>query len=76
MFYEKQQYPFSKIYAEKGLGANASEQDIQIEISTVHAPMRQVNAIELTIKRNNTNNTTAFSTGTATNNDFSLIRDE
>ena len=77
MFEDKRQYPFSKEHEEKGLGANASEQDIQIEVSTVQAPMHQVNAIELTFKRNNNSNTTTtVSTGTATNNNFSLMRDE
>jgi hypothetical protein len=76
MFEGKRQYPFSKEHEEKGLGANASEQDIQIEVSTVQAPMHQVNAIEPTIKRNNNSNTTTVSTGTATNNNFSLVRDE
>jgi hypothetical protein len=77
MFEDKRQYPFSKEHEEKGLGANASERDIQIEVSTVQAPMHQVNAIELTIKRNNnSSNTTTVSTGTATNNNFRLMRDE
>lgn len=77
MFEEKRQYPFSKKHEEKGLGANDSERDIRIEVSTVQAPMHQINATELTIKRNNNNNnTTAVSTGTATNNNFSLNRDE
>lgn len=78
MFEQKRQYPFSKKHEEKGLGANVSEQDIQIEVSTVHAPTHQVNAIEPTIKRNNNNNTTTTTTtvsgGTATNNNFSLMR--
>src|SRR5215210_5709053 len=75
MFEEKRQYPFSKKHEEKGLGANASEQDIQAEVSTVQAPMHQVNAIELTIKRNNNNsNTTTGSASTATDNNFSLMR--
>jgi hypothetical protein len=76
MFEDKRQYPFSKEHEEKGLGAIASEQDIQIEVSTVQAPMHQVNVIESTIKRNNYNNTTAVSTATATNNNFSLMGDE
>src|SRR5215208_1446641 len=76
MFEEKRQYPFSKKHAEKGLGANASEHDSQIEVSTVQAPMHQVNAIELTIKRNNNSNTTTGSTSTATDNNFSLMRDK
>ena len=75
MFEDKRQYPFLKKHEEKGLGADASEQDIQIEVSTVQAPMHQINATELTIKRNN-NNTTTVSTGTAINNNFSLMRDE
>ena len=75
MFEDKRQYPFLKKHDEKGLGADASEQDIQIEVSTVQAPMHQINATELTIKRNN-NNTTTVSTGTAINNNFSLMRDE
>jgi hypothetical protein len=75
MFEKKRQYPFSKKHEKMRLGANASEQDIQIEISTIQAPTHQVNAIEPAIKRNN-NNTTAVSTGTATNNNFSLMRDE
>jgi hypothetical protein len=77
MFEDKRQYPFSKKHDEKGLGADASEQDIQIEVSTVQAPVHQINATELTIKRNNNNNnTTTVSTGTAINNNFSLMRDE
>lgn len=79
MFDEKRQYPFSKKHEEKGLGANASERDIRIEVSTVQAPMHQITGTELTIKRNNNNNnnnTTAVSTGTAINNNFSLMRDE
>jgi hypothetical protein len=75
MFDEKRQYPFSKKHEEKGLGADASERDIRIGVSTVQAPMHQINAIELTIERNNNNNTTTVSTGTATNNN-SLMRDE
>ena len=77
MFKQKRQYPFSKKHEEKGLGANVSEQDIQIEVSTVHAPTHQVNAIEPTIKRINNNNnttTTTISGGIATNNNFSLMR--
>ncbi len=77
MFEQKRQYPFSKKHEEKGLGANVSEQDIQIEVSTVHAPTHQVNAVEPTIKRNNNNNTTTTTTvsgGIATNNNFSLMR--
>jgi hypothetical protein len=74
---EKRQYPFSKKHEEKRLCANASERDIRIEVSTVQAPMHQITATELTIKRNNNNkNTTAVSTGTAINNNFSLMRDE
>jgi hypothetical protein len=81
MFEQKRQYPFSKKHEEKGLGANVSDQDIQIEVSTVHAPTHQVNAIEPTIKRNNNNNTTTTTTttvsgGIATNNNFSLMRYE
>lgn len=78
MFEQKRQYPFSKKHEEKGLGANVSEQDIQIEVSTVHAPTHQVNAIEPTIKRNNNNNTTptTVSGGIATNNNISLMRYE
>jgi len=80
MFEQKRQYPFSKKHEEKGLGANVSEQDIQIEVSTGHASTHQVNAIEPTIKRNNNNNTTTTTTtttvsgGIATNNNFSLMR--
>src|ERR671914_40770 len=78
MFEQKRQYPFSKKHEEKGLGANVSEQDIQIDVSTVHAPTHQVNAVEPTIKRNNNNNTatttTTVSGGIATNNNFSLMR--
>ena len=77
MFDAKRQHPFSKKHEEKGLAANVSEQDIQIEVSTVHAPMHQVNAIEPTIKRINNNNnttTTTISGGIATNNNFSLMR--
>jgi hypothetical protein len=76
MFEMKRQYPFSKKHEENGLGVNASEQDIQIEVSTVQAPTHQVNAIEPTIKTNNNNKITAVSTATATNNNFSLMRDE
>ncbi|MDQ3969682.1 MAG: hypothetical protein M3275_14960 [Thermoproteota archaeon] len=77
MFEDKRQYPFSKEHEENGLGVNASEEDIQIEVSTVQAPMHQVNAIEPTIKTNNNNKTTtAVSTATATNNNFSLMGDE
>ena len=76
MFDEKRQYPFSMKHEEKGIGANASEQDIQIDVSTVQAPMHQVNAIELTIKRDNNSNTTTVSTGTATDNNFSMMRYE
>jgi len=75
MFEEKRQYLFSKEYVEKGLGANVSEQDIQIEVSRVQAPKHQINAIEPTIKRNNYNTITP-SAGTATNNNISLMRDE
>ena len=74
MFEEKRQYPFSKKHEEKGLGAIASEQNIQIEASAFQAPTSQVNAIEPTIKINY-NNTTAVSSGTVTNNNFSLMRD-
>src|ERR671914_486064 len=76
MFEQKRQYPFSKKHEEKGLGANVSEQDIQIEVSTVHAPTHQVNAVEPTIKRNNNSNTTTttVSGGDATANNFSLMR--
>ena len=78
MFEEKRQYPFSKKHEEKGLGAIASERDIQIEVSAVQAPTPQVNAIEPTIKRNynNTTTTTTVSIGTVTNNNFSLMRAE
>jgi hypothetical protein len=79
MFEQKRQYPFSKKHEEKGLGANVSEQDIQIEVSTVHAPTHQVNAIEPTIKRNSNNNnntTTTVIGGIATINNFSLMRYE
>ena len=78
MFEQKRQYPFSKKHEERGLAANVSEQDIQIEVSTVHAPTHQVNAIEPTIKRINNNNTTptTVSGGIATNNNFSLMRYE
>jgi hypothetical protein len=77
MFEMRRQYPFSKKHEENGLGVNASEQDIQIEVSTVQAPTHQVNVIEPAIKRNNNNNnTTTVSTGIATNNNFSLMRDE
>ena len=77
MFEEKRQYPFSKKLEEKGLGAIASERDIQkIEASAVQAPPPQVNAIEPTIKRNYNNTTTTVSIGTVTNNNFSLMRDE
>lgn len=77
MFEDKRQYPFTKKHEEKRLGAIASEEDIQIEISPVQATTHQVNAIEPTIKTNNNNNkTTAVSTATATNNNFSLMGDE
>lgn len=77
MFEDKRQYPFTKEHEEKILGAIASEEDIQIEISPVQATTHQVNAIEPTIKTNNNNNkTTAVSTATATNNNFSLMGDE
>ncbi len=75
MFEDKRQYPFTKEHEEKILGAIASEEDIQIEISPVQATTHQVNAIEPTIKINN-NKTTAVSTATATNNNFSLMGDE
>ena len=77
MFEQKRQYPFSKKHEEKGLGANVSEQDIQIEVSTVHPSTHQVNAVEPTIKRNNNSNTTTTTTvsgGIATANNFSLMR--
>src|SRR5918992_1836761 len=77
MFEQKRQYPFSKKHEEKGLGANVSEQDIQIEVSTVHPSTHQVNAVEPTIKRNNNSNTTTTTTvsgGDATANNFSLMR--
>src|SRR5918999_3228986 len=77
MFEQKRQYPFSKKHEEKGLGAYVSEQDIQIEVSTVHAPTHQVNAVEPTIKRNNNNNTTTTTVSggiAATNNNFGLTR--
>jgi CCR4-NOT transcriptional regulation complex NOT5 subunit len=74
---EKRQYLFSKKHEEKGLGAIASERNIQIEASAVQASTPQVNAIEPTIKtNNNNNNTTAVSTATVTNNNFSLMGDE
>jgi hypothetical protein len=76
MFEDKRQYPFTKEHEEKVLSAIASEQDIQIEVSTVQAPTHQVNAIEPAINRNNNNKTTAVSTTTATNNNFSLMGDE
>lgn len=76
MFEEEQQYLFSKEHEEKRLGANSSEQDIQIEVLTVQAPTDQINAIEPTIRRSNDNNITTVSTGTVTNNNISLIRDE
>jgi hypothetical protein len=76
MFEDKRQYPFTKEHEEKILGAIASEEDIQIEISPVQAPTHQVNAIEPTIKTNNNNKTTAVSTATATNNNFSLMGNE
>lgn len=78
MFEDKRQYPFTKEHEEKILGAIASEEDIQIEISPVRATTHQVNAIEPTIKTNNNNKTTAVSTATATatNNNFSLMGDE
>jgi hypothetical protein len=75
MFEEKAQRPFSNKHEEKGLGRIASEQNIQIGASAVQAPTHQVNAIEPTIMRNY-NNTTTVSIGTATNNNFSLIRDK
>jgi hypothetical protein len=75
MFEEKRQYPFSKQYDEKGVGANTSEQDMQIEVSTAQTPMHQINAIEPTIKRNNSN-TNYLSTATSADNNFSNIRDE
>ena len=78
MFEQKRHSSFSKKHEKKGLGANVSEQDIQIEVSTVHAPTHQVNAVEPTMKRNNNNNTTTTTTtvsgGIATNNNFSLMR--
>jgi hypothetical protein len=78
MFEIKRQYPFTKEHEEKILGAIASEEDIQIEISPVQAPTHQVNASGPTINTNNNNNnkTTAVSTATATNNNFSLMGDE
>jgi hypothetical protein len=77
MFEDKRQYPFTKEHEEKILGAIASEEDIQIEISPVRATTHQVNAIEPTIKTNNNNKTTTtVSTATATNNNFSLMGDE
>ncbi len=77
MFEEKRQNTFSKKHEEKRLGTNASEQDFQIEISTVRAPMHQVNAIEVTNKRNNYISITTVNASTSTNNNkFSLIRDE
>ncbi len=76
MFEEERHYLFSKEHEEKRLGANSSEQDIQIDVLTVQAPTDQINAIEPTIKRNNNSNITTVSTGTAANNNISLIRDE
>jgi hypothetical protein len=76
MFEEERQYLFSKEHEEKRLGANSSEQDIQIEVLTVQAPTDQINAIEPTIKRRNNSNITTASTGIVTNNNISLIRDE
>ncbi len=73
---EERQYLFSKEHEEKRLGANSSEQDIQIEVLTVQVPADQINAIEPTIKRSNNSNITTVSTGTLTNNNISLIRDE
>src|SRR5918998_6963094 len=83
MFEQKRHSSFSKKHEKKRLGANVSEQDIQIEVSTVHAPTHEVNAVEPTIKRNNNNNTTTTTTTTtttvsggiaATNNNFGLTR--
>lgn len=76
MFEGERQYLFSKEHEEKRLGVNSSEQDIQIDVLTVQGPTDQINAIEPTIKRNNNSNITTVSTGTATNNNISLIRDE
>jgi hypothetical protein len=76
MFEEERHYLFSKEHEEKRLGANSSEQDIQIEVLTVRAPTNQINASGSTIKRNNNSNITIVSTGIATNNNISLIRDE
>jgi hypothetical protein len=76
MFEEERHYLFSKEHEEKRLGANSSEQDIQIDILTVQAPTDQINASGPTIKRYNNSNITAVSTGIATNNNISLIRDE
>jgi len=75
MFEEKRQYPFSEKHEKKELGAITSEQDIQIGVSAVQASTHQVNAIEPTIKRNY-NNTPTVGIGTATNNNFSLMRDK
>lgn len=76
MFEEERHYLFSKEHEEKRLGANSSEQDIQIEVLTVRAPTDQINASGSTINRNNNSNITIVSTGIATNNNISLIRDE
>ncbi len=76
MFEHKSQYPFSKEHEEKVLLEIGSEQDVQIEVSTAHAPRDQVNAIEPTIKRNNYSNPSTESTDSTANNNFSLTRDE
>jgi hypothetical protein len=77
MFEYNQQYSFSKEHEGKILGAIASEQDIQVELSTVQSPTGQLNVTEPTIRRNNnSNNTTTDNTATAvTNNNFSLLGD-
>jgi hypothetical protein len=75
MFEDKRQYPFTKEHEEKILGT-ISEEDIQIEISSVQTPTYEVNVIEPTIKTNNNNKTTAVRTATATNNNFSLMGNE
>jgi hypothetical protein len=77
MFEFNRQYSFSKEHEGKILGAIASEQDIQVELSTVQSPTGQLNVTEPTIRRNNnSNNTTTDNTATAvTNNNFSLLGD-
>ncbi|HJU35154.1 MAG TPA: hypothetical protein VJ695_08540 [Nitrososphaera sp.] len=77
MFEYNRQYPFSKEHEGKILGEIASEQDIQVEVSTVQSPTGQLNVTEPTIRRNNnSNNTTTDNTATAvTNNNSSLMGD-